>query len=96
MSRSLRFKPGVGSGVGSGVSGGSAPCLDPDPLAGVYHTMEEHLKIATSLTSPADFSDRLPDTVRRNIFSLLTEDPVVSKRLKTRSKPLQNKEQTAR
>ena len=57
------------------------PVLESRPLAGVYHTMEEHLEIASSLTSPADSSDRLPDSVRRNIFSILIESPVaISKR----------------
>ncbi|CAE7416568.1 unnamed protein product, partial [Symbiodinium sp. CCMP2456] len=42
----------------------------------VYHTMEEHLHKACQLTCPADTSSRLPDTVRRNIFAVLTEGPL--------------------
>ncbi|CAE7265681.1 unnamed protein product, partial [Symbiodinium sp. CCMP2456] len=43
---------------------------------GIYHTMEEHLHKACQLPCPADTSSRLPDTVRRNIFSVLTEGPL--------------------
>ncbi|CAE7272894.1 unnamed protein product, partial [Symbiodinium sp. CCMP2592] len=45
-------------------------------VAGVYHTMEEHLRLASNLCSPADTSERLPDQIRRNIFAMLTEGPV--------------------
>lgn len=49
-------------------------------LAGVYFSMEEHLHRACQLASPADTSTRLPDAVRRNIFAILTEGPVVVSR----------------
>ena len=59
--------------VSRGPNDRDAATLD---MAGVYHTMEEHLELACALSCPADTSDRVPDQLRKNIFAMLTEGPV--------------------
>eukprot|EP00439_Symbiodinium_sp_Y106_P025560 s8862_g3.t1 len=59
--------------VSRGPADRDAATLD---MAGVYHTMEEHLELACALSCPADTSARLPDQLRKNIFAMLTEGPV--------------------
>lgn len=72
LDHNKRFRLKGPSAGGSSTGGASSTGV----LAGVYHTMEEHLHKACQLSCPADTSSRLPDAVRRNIFAVLTEGPL--------------------
>ncbi|CAE7215102.1 unnamed protein product [Symbiodinium sp. CCMP2456] len=72
-SATKRFKAAAKGDGSRGSSDRDAVALD---MAGVYHTMEEHLELACALSCPADTSERVPDQLRKNIFAVLTEGPV--------------------
>ncbi|CAE7039819.1 unnamed protein product [Symbiodinium sp. CCMP2456] len=87
-----------GDEVAKRLAGGSSD------IVGVYHTMEQHIQLASGLESPSESAHQVPDAVRRNIFTLCTEGPLaVSKRrlqalnqLNARLKELEAKEAVLR
>ena len=54
----------------------------PDEVVGVYRAMEEHMAIAQTLPSPGDCSHRLPDSLRKNLFLVLTQGPVAVSKMR--------------
>ncbi|CAE7251626.1 unnamed protein product [Symbiodinium sp. CCMP2456] len=51
-------------------------------IVGVYHTMEQHIQLASGLESPSESAHQVPDAVRRNIFKLCTEGPLAVSKLR--------------
>ncbi|CAE7927895.1 unnamed protein product [Symbiodinium necroappetens] len=77
----------LGDPVSSSCSGkrsdpGGQPCNTKrlaggsSDLVGVFHTMEQHIQLASELAAPSEWAHQVPDAVRRNIFRLCTEGPL--------------------
>ena len=65
-------------------------------LAGVYHTMEQHIQLASDLDSSSEWAHQVPDAVRRNIFRLCTEGPLAVSKARLQAEPLECSSQRAR
>ena len=77
----------LGDSVSSSCSGkrsdpGGQPCSTKrlaggsSDLVGVFHTMEQHIQLASELAAPSEWAHQVPDAVGRNIFRLCTEGPL--------------------
>ena len=65
-----RTDPGSRQCSNKRLAGGSSE------LVGVFHTMEQHIQLASELDAPSEWAHQVPDAVRRNIFRLCTEGPL--------------------